>query len=188
MLWGAKKGGKKSSTTLQPNNCSHLISLLPGFKTENQFIFPEKGTLIEDYVRHSYFWLALLGDGKPGVFNWDFYWFFQIRCHKLQVTTFSVCLQICHPHPPSAHPLWYTHFQILKLASCFPIWPATRRLQCCCCCCLNGNTVSTTYLSPLTTFLFSFQVVINAVFVSPTSVSFKVHLKKRAEICILLFA
>lgn len=62
-------GGGHSTTTLQHNNCSHLISLLPGFKTESQFIFLEKGTLIEDYVRHGYFWLALLGDGKPGVFN-----------------------------------------------------------------------------------------------------------------------
>lgn len=64
-----KKEKRNPTATPQPNNCSHLISIHPGFKTENQFIFLEKGTLIEDYVRHGYFWLALLGDSKPGVFN-----------------------------------------------------------------------------------------------------------------------
>lgn len=63
MLWGAKKK-KNPTATPQPNNCSHLISILPGFKTENQFIFLEKGTLIEDYVRHSYFRFTLLGGSK----------------------------------------------------------------------------------------------------------------------------
>lgn len=62
-----KKRKKNPAAALQPNNCSHLISILPGFKTENQFIFLEKGTLIEDHVRHGYFWLALLGDSKPGL-------------------------------------------------------------------------------------------------------------------------
>lgn len=68
-----KKGEKKNHTApLQLGKCSHLISILPGFKTENQFIFLEKGTLMEDDVSHSYFWLALVGDAEAGIFNRDF--------------------------------------------------------------------------------------------------------------------
>lgn len=40
----------------------HTLSLLLGSKTENQFIFQEKGTLIGDYVRETYFRSVLLGD------------------------------------------------------------------------------------------------------------------------------
>lgn len=99
------------TATPQPNNCSHLISILPGFKTENQFIFLEKGTLIEDYVRHSYFRFALLGGSKLAFLIEILTDSLKLDVSKLQVTSLHCSCKF-------ANLFCHTYLQVLWSTDC----------------------------------------------------------------------